>query len=415
MDFCDNRIIYKNFFKENILQEVIECINNKNSLSFKTIGKLIDIASTYGFDGNIWQSYLTLGLILNENTLSLNDENNSQHNTSTFEIAQNEMELFYTLFNFNLSQIISDENTSKNLLNYTDSFSNIKTSDNAKKIISDNKSNLKHATDARHFTCMLTTFYSTYGCGNFALCNAFRVEENKNKIELVPIINTQKTGFDEIIGYDLQKQELIQNTTRFTNGQKSNNVLLFGESGTGKSTCIRAILDEFADQKIKMIEVYKHQIQLLNKIISQIKNRGLKFIIYMDDLSFEEYEIEYKHLKAVIEGGLETRPENVLLYATSNRRNLVREQWSDRMEQDNDIHSTDTMQEKLSLASRFGINIYFPSPNNSEFKDIVINLAQQFNIDMDQEELLKKARKWELRHGGLSGRTARQFITYLND
>ena len=162
-----------------------------------------------------------------------------------------------------------------------------------------------------------------------------------------------------------------------------------------------------------MIEVYKHQFQALNAVIAQIKNRNYKFIIYMDDLSFEEFEVEYKYLKAIIEGGLEKKPDNVLIYATSNRRHLVREKFSDKAERDDELHTNDTVQEKLSLVSRFGVTIYFGKPEQKEFQEIVRRLAERHRIPIGEEELLLEANRWELSHGGRSGRTAQQFIDYL--
>ena len=162
-----------------------------------------------------------------------------------------------------------------------------------------------------------------------------------------------------------------------------------------------------------MIEVYKHEFQYLSQIIAEIKNRNYRFIIYMDDLSFEEFEIEYKFLKAVIEGGLEKRPDNVLIYATSNRRHLVREKYSDKEERDDDLHTRDTVAEKLSLSARFGVSVYFGSPDKKLFNEIVKGLAQKNNIKVDENTLLMEANKWELSHGGLSGRTAEQFISYM--
>ena len=162
-----------------------------------------------------------------------------------------------------------------------------------------------------------------------------------------------------------------------------------------------------------MIEIYKHQFKDLTSILAQIKNRNYKFIIFMDDLSFEEFEIEYKYLKAVIEGGLEKRPDNVLIYATSNRRHLVREKFSDKEERRDDLHSSDTVQEKLSLAYRFGVSIFFIAPDKKEYMNIVDVLAKKYNLNIPKEELFMEANKWELSHGGLSGRTAQQFIDYL--
>ena len=216
------------------------------------------------------------------------------------------------------------------------------------------------------------------------------------------------------MGYEIPKQKLIDNTEAFVSGRKANNCLLFGDAGTGKSSCIKAIANAYYERGLRIIEIYKHQFQDLNEVIAQIKNRNYKFIIYMDDLSFEDFEIEYKYLKAVIEGGLEKKPDNVLIYATSNRRHLIRENFSDREEIREDMHTGDTVQEKLSLVSRFGVTIYFGAPTKKEFQGIVKALAERAGLLIPEEELLLEANRWELSHGGLSGRTARQFIDYLS-
>ena len=160
--------------------------------------------------------------------------------------------------------------------------------------------------------------------------------------------------------------------------------------------------------------MYKHQFRDLVHILAQIKNRNYRFIIYMDDLSFEEFETDYKYLKAVIEGGLEKKPENVLIYATSNRRHLIRENYADK-EGDirSDMHTSDTVQEKLSLSYRFGVTIYFGAPDRKEFQRILKGIAQKEGLQMDESELYEEANAWELSHGGRSGRSARQFIDHL--
>ena len=214
----------------------------------------------------------------------------------------------------------------------------------------------------------------------------------------MPITKIAHVHLDDLVGYDIAKKKLIDNTEAFVKGKKANNCLLFGDAGTGKSSSIKAILHQFKD---------------LNDVIAQIKNRNYKFIIYMDDLSFEEFEIEYKYLKAVIEGGLEKKPDNILIYATSNRRHLVRETFKDKADRDEELHTNDTVQEKLSLVARFGVTIYFGKPDKKEFQKIVTTLADRYGVEMEEEKLLLEANKWELSHGGLSGRTAQQFIDYL--
>ena len=251
------------------------------------------------------------------------------------------------------------------------------------------------------------------GVGKLGLHKAFRIEHTEEGAQIVPITKIAHVHLDDLVGYDIAKKKLIDNTEAFVKGKKANNCLLFGDAGTGKSSSIKAILNQYYDQGLRMIEVYKHQFKDLNDVIAQIKNRNYKFIIYMDDLSFEEFEIEYKYLKAVIEGGLEKKPDNILIYATSNRRHLVRETFKDKADRDEELHTNDTVQEKLSLVARFGVTIYFGKPDKKEFQKIVTTLADRYGVEMEEEKLLLEANKWELSHGGLSGRTAQQFIDYL--
>jgi predicted AAA+ superfamily ATPase len=265
--------------------------------------------------------------------------------------------------------------------------------------------------DASAMKDALTRFYTDFGVGILGLHKAFRDEDGR----IVPIRNIRHVQLDDLIGYESAKKKLIDNTEAFLDGRPANNCLLYGDAGTGKSTSIKAIANAYFDRGLRIIEIYRHQFRDLNDIIAGIKGRNYRFIIYMDDLSFEDFETEYKYLKAVIEGGLEKKPENVLIYATSNRRHLIKESFSDRksLSDDGDIHSNDTVQEKLSLADRFGISIYFGRPDPAEFRAMVRALADRSGIDIPDEELYLKANQWEMNHGGLSGRCAQQFIDYL--
>ena len=218
----------------------------------------------------------------------------------------------------------------------------------------------------------------------------------------------------DIVGYDAQKAELTANTEAFVSGRPANNVLLYGDGGTGKSTSVKALLNEYADRGLRVIEIYKHQFRDILKLTEMLRDRNYKFVLFIDDLSFEEGEVEYKYLKAVIEGGIETRPDNILIYATSNRRHIVREIWKDRddMEHNGDIHRSDTVEEKLSLASRFGIAINYSSPDRKMYHEIVRSLAENAGFVVN-DGLLAGADRWEIRHGGKTGRAARQYVDYL--
>ena len=272
---------------------------------------------------------------------------------------------------------------------------------------------LGKAPDVESFAAAVTQFYHEFGVGKYGLNKAFRIEENGHDARVIPVVNVEHVYFDDLVGYQLQKQKLIENTEAFLAGRAANNVLLFGDAGTGKSSCIKAVLNEYYDRGLRIIEVYKHQFHALSSVLEQVQDRNYKFIIFMDDLSFEESELEYKYLKAIIEGGLGRKPNNVLIYATSNRRHLIREKFSDKRELDDDLHVNDTVQEKLSLVARFGVTIYFGSPDKKQFQNIVKVLAERYKVAMPEDELLAEANKWELQHGGLSGRTAAQFIAYL--
>ena len=248
------------------------------------------------------------------------------------------------------------------------------------------------------------------------MSRAFRIRRKEEGVEFLPISNIDQVMLSDLLGYEQQKTELRRNTEAFLDGKAANNVLLYGDAGTGKSTSVKALINEYYDRGLRMIEIYKHQFGDLSAILAHIKNRNYRFIIFIDDLSFEENEVEYKFLKAVIEGGVETRPDNVLIYATSNRRHLIRETWNDRtdMEHNGDIHRSDTIEEKLSLAARFGVAINFNAPTPKEYQQIVLALAERQGIGgLDRQELLAMSNAWEVRHGGFSGRTAQQFVNYL--
>ena len=258
------------------------------------------------------------------------------------------------------------------------------------------------------FYQILYNHYYQYGVGKYGLNKAFRYLNDS----IIPIDHIGNNTLDQLIGYESQKERLKANTEAFLKGKKANNVLLYGDSGTGKSSSIKALLNEYYKDGLRMVEVYKHQFIALPQIINELQNRQYHFVIFMDDLSFEEFEVEYKYLKAVIEGGLEKKPDNILIYATSNRRHLIKETWNDR-NHDQEINNNDAKQEKLSLVSRFGVQIMYIHPDKQHYLDIVDGLASTYGIDIPLDELHELALQWEIRNGGFSGRTAKQFIHML--
>lgn len=419
-------ILYKEFEQEEVFYDFTWIMENyKNdyynkedvrALWYECFHELIELSASHGFEGNLWHNYLTYLLVNNENAYSTACEIKGKVEGSINQLALHDFSIFRELFEFDLNQIEKELETDcmPILENYTRSEGTGKIFNHRiRDRICNLSRRLEEVESAEEFKDAVTEFYKDFGVGKLGLHKAFRIEHEETGAKIVPITNIAHVHLDDLVGYEIAKKKLIDNTEAFVKGKQANNCLMFGDAGTGKSTSIKAIINQYYDQGLRMIEVYKHQFQDLNSVIAQIKNRNYKFIIYMDDLSFEEFEIEYKYLKAVIEGGLEKKPDNVLIYATSNRRHLVREKFSDKEERNDDLHTNDTVQEKLSLVARFGVTIYFGAPDKKEFQNIVKTLAQKYQVQMSEEELLAEANKWELSHGGLSGRTAQQFINYL--
>lgn len=386
---------------------------------YTQIKRLLTVATDFGFDKNLWHNYLAYFLITNENPFSITCEKIGANDGSVNHFARNDFSAIKNLFEYDFSEI--EKSLGIDCFTQISNYRAIEKKElmynkNVSEKVQALSSRMEQARDVEGFFTAVTEFYRDYGVGMFGLNKAFRIQDRTDsKLVFLPINNMDKVMLSDLVGYEIQKKKLVDNTRAFVEGKKANNVLIFGDSGTGKSTSIKAIVNEFYDQGLRMIEIYKHQFKDLSNVIAAVKNRNYKFIIYMDDLSFEEFEIEYKFLKAVIEGGVETKPDNILIYATSNRRHLIRETWSDRndVQQDEGMHRSDTMQEKLSLVNRFGVTINYSKPSQKEYFDIVIHLAAKSGIKMSEDELKAEANKWELSHGGISGRTAQQFIYYL--
>ena len=383
------------------------------------IKRLLELATTYGFDKNLWQDYLTYFIITQENPFAITcEKKGATKGCSINLLAKADFDIFYQLFHYDFSEIEKQLNSKsfsiitkykaipKEKGNYNYHLSQrVRTLSDA----------LKDAQNGEDFFQLVTTFYKDYGVGQLGLNRAFRITPTTKDLSLATITNMENITLDDLLGYEIQKRRLVENTEAFVYGRPANNVLLHGDSGTGKSTCIKALVNTYYPQGLRMIELYKHQFNHLSDIIGMIKQRNYRFIIYMDDLSFEEQETEYKFLKGIIEGGLESKPENVLIYATSNRRHLVKETHGDRkdIEIQDGVFKSDTMEEKLSLFNRFGVSIHFGKPNKREYHSIVQFLAQKSGIQMTEDKLFLEADRFEMRNGGLSGRTAQQFIQYV--
>ena len=381
-------------------------------------GRLVSFATEFGLSGNVWQQWLTYTLMMHENAFTRACERREILPDSTLmQLAKLDLGTFMELFGADDSDFDDDEKVLNMMLSYKAPYDGGCIT-GAGRRIEELSGRLASAEDIEEFARILTEYYSKYGSGIYGLYKAFRVDPDAaaaGELTLVPVADAADVTFDDLVGYETQKKTLKDNTEAFVSGLFANNVLLYGDSGTGKSTSIHALMHEYSDRGLRLIEVSKPDRARLPQILSEIKKRNYRFILFLDDLSFEEDESDYKELKAMLEGALETRSDKVLIYATSNRRHLIRETWGDRsdMEYNEDVHRSDTMEEKLSLAGRFGVTIYYPKPGPKDYLEIVRVLAARQGIELSGQELEDAARKWELRHGGMSGRTASQLITWL--
>ncbi|MCR5302596.1 MAG: ATP-binding protein [Lachnospiraceae bacterium] len=416
-------ILYKNFKRGEILEDAAYILSGdtvddegvKNRMNSFT-GALVELAVSHGYSGNLWQAYLTYLIANNENAYSTSCEIRGKAQGTINAVALHDFSIFREMFTQDLEELdkLCGTDQAGLISNYIPSDDRSRTFN---KRIRDRiimlRDQLAASSSDEDFADKVTQFYKEFGVGKFGLHKAFRVRNDGNGVEIVPITNIKHVYLEDLVGYEAAKKKLTDNTEAFLEGRPCNNCLLFGDAGTGKSSSIKGILNRYFEKGLRIIEVYKHQFRDLNDIIAQIKDRNYRFIIFMDDLSFEEFETDYKYLKALIEGGLEKKPDNILIYATSNRRHIVREKFSDKAERDDELHTNDTVQEKLSLAYRFGETIFFGRPDKKQFDEIVRTLADRYGITVDEEELLLEANKWELSHGGLSGRCAQQFIDHM--
>ena len=254
---------------------------------------------------------------------------------------------------------------------------------------------------------LLADHFARHGAGPFGRHRVFQWRGGK----LGAVLRPDPVRLEGLISYEREREPLVLNTERFLSGLPAHHALLYGPPGTGKSSTVKAVLNEYAAAGLRLVEVKKEDLADLGGVLEDLRGRGPRFVVYVDDLSFEEHEVEYKALKALLEGSVEDPPENVRVYATSNRRNLIRESFSDR--EDDDVHAHDTMQEKLSLAARFGLRLTFPSPNQSRYLEIVSGIARDRGLKIPPETLRERALLWDRWHAGRSGRTARQLVDEL--
>ena len=408
----DTLILYDNIRQDEIVNAAVKIFNEfdyheyilyMEAEYYQIQRKLLENTNQLDITGNYWQNYICKLIAQSENRFSLLSEKGKLDDNIQM-IAIREMEELKKLYKLEWQRIgtifheagesvcsMKQKHDHKSQTGYRDEV----------RLALEAETNQKSA-DA------LKDYYGKYGCGIFERFQAFVWDEM-----LVGVLNYDKITFDQLIGYAKQKEAIIENTEFFLKGYPANNVLLHGDRGTGKSSCVKALLNKFKESKLKLISLNKKHVSQLYKIIEAVADRGCKFIIFIDDLSFDDTEIGYKQFKSIIDGGIEAQPSNVLIYVTSNRRNIIKETWKDRGDS-GEVHSNDGMQERLSLADRFGLSITFTSPDKETFLKIVKGIAKQEQLKIDESLLIEEALRWDVRQKGRSGRVARQFINYIH-
>jgi len=406
----DTFILYNNVRQDELVNIAVkifnefyyrEYINYMEPDYFMIQRGLLESEESISIKGTYWQNHICRLIAEGENRFSLMSEK-GEINQNIERLALREIQELKNLYYLDwqrITGIFKDAESSVCCM-----------SEKPNKFGEQNRELIRQAMEAESEQGTLENlkeYYGNHSCGIFEKCNAFLWDN-----ELIGISNYDKITFDNLIGYEKQKEALIENTEFFLQGHRANNVLLYGDRGTGKSSCVKALLNKFRNHKLKIISLNKNHIGQLYKILESIADRGCRFIVFIDDLSFEDNEVGYKHFKSVIDGGIEAQPANTLIYVTTNRRNIIKETWKDRGES-GDVHQVDGLQERLSLADRFGLSITFSSPDQETYLDIVKGLAKQENLLIDENLLVEEAVRWELRQNGRSGRAAKQFIQYI--
>ena len=308
--------------------------------------RLVSFGTEFGLSGNLWQQWLTYELMIQENPFTLTCERQKLSDGATLlQMAETDFRLFRKLFFTDFAALGREQ--LKRVTRYQAPYAGYTMTEAGKRIDALCRK-LAETGDLKAFIDLITDHYAAYGTGFFGLYKAFRVAGGPSDLQMIPVTDSTDVCFDDLIGLEEQKKMLRTNTEAFLSGLPANNVLLYGDSGTGKSTSVHALMHDYFDKGLRLVELSKQDRRLLPQVLACVKKRNYFFVIFLDDLSFEENESDYKELKAMLEGALEKRSERVLICATSNRRHLIRETWTDRsdMEYQNDVHRSDTMEEK---------------------------------------------------------------------
>ena len=428
-------VVYRSVLKDPVVKAFInflDCITNKNTLSTKVIKSTskyyakfftqlsLKIASNRNnFLKTPWQDYLLNKILGDENPFSLKAEQTNIAQLGASLVLQVEEDLnrlqgLFTIQNEQIRTILQNIGWKRTWPGWEEieqANSSLKPTLDCRYLI---KNQFNEALEWKSLVNELSFFYYQNGAGTFSMLKAFHWQSTENGGQLQGIPFPDPIKMDDLVGFDDQKDWLIRNTRYFLAGHPANNIFVYGDRGTGKSSSIKALLNYFSNDLLRIVEISRDNLNDLPKVMHLLKDRKLFFIIFIDDLSFEEEETEYKTLKAILEGSLEIRPRNILIYATSNRKHLIREFFSDRKDHENEeIRHQDTLQEKVSLADRFGIQLAFIAPDQNQYLEIVHSICKRRKLKIPKKTLERRAIQWAQLYNARSGRTARQFMDFL--
>ncbi|MCY7275539.1 MAG: ATP-binding protein [Phormidesmis sp. CAN_BIN44] len=399
-------LVYREILGDRVGQAFLELlqslIQGDSAIALQTYGSWF---SALAERNQGWQDYLLDRLLTAENSFSRQKSDDLP--SALIKAVERDLQILQSLYCCRSEQIcewVSQQTSAQNLTAWSDELFQEKT-------VAPLKTKLRTIPDWAEAVDELAAYYREFGTGVFAEYRAFRWQRG----QLVAIAHPDLQQASDLIGYETQREMLLKNTEFLLSGSSALHILLYGSRGSGKSSLVKSLLRQYSDRQLRLIEVGKSELKDLSEIVELLRNLPQKFIIFVDDLSFEEDDDAYKSLKVVLEGNLTARPQNVVVYATSNRRHLVREFFDDRPrpKDADEVHHWDTVQEKLSFSDRFGLTLTFEPADQATYLTMIHHLAQQAGITLASEDLDYRALQWATRHNGRSGRTARQFIDFL--
>ena len=363
---------------------------------------LLHYAELLGLSGNVWQQYVVYLFCTGDNLAARTVEKTGTFGPGLTAAMKHDMAIIWPYVNLTSSQVFGEEYA------FLDDYTPAEPKDD--EVVKALTAAFASCTDSTSAAQALLAHYASFGRGKLAAYMAFRLS---SRGDLIGIDAFPHNDWNDLIGYEVQKEKLLTNTLHFVEEKDANNVLLTGARGTGKSTAVKALVYRFHTQGLRLIQISRDQLQLLPQLMETLcAIRSKKFILFFDDLSFDEDEKEYKYLKSAIDGGVSPQPKNVVMYATSNRRHLLKETWKDRNDGMDEVYRGDSTNESISLSDRFGLIIHYGTPTQDEYLAIIDHELQKHGISIPKDKLRVLGVRWEMEHSGRNGRIAQQFVKW---